>query len=106
MPCLYKIYLPFFKKKLDCIIFHIKTMKTNNRIARLAVNEEGFVFDPQTGESFTVNQTGKTILKALIESDPEETIAIQLTEQFDVSPQEAQADVRDFIHHLRAYQLI
>jgi len=79
---------------------------TNNRIARLAVNEEGFVFDPQTGESFTVNETGKTILKALIESKAEEGIALKLTEQFDVSHQEAQADVRDFIQHLRAYQLL
>jgi len=79
---------------------------TNNRIARLAVNEEGFVFDPQTGESFTVNETGKTILKALIESKAEEGIALKLTEQFNVSHQEAQADVRDFIQHLRAYQLL
>ncbi|KHD05956.1 hypothetical protein PN36_10570 [Candidatus Thiomargarita nelsonii] len=79
---------------------------TNNRIARLAVNEEGFVFDPQTGESFTVNDTGKTILKALIESKAQEGIAIKLTEQFNVSHQEAQADVRDFIQHLRAYQLL
>ncbi len=81
-------------------------MNTNNRIARLAINEEGFVFDPQTGESFTVNQTGKVILKALMRSDSEESIILQLTEQFALSPQEAQADVRDFIHHLRAYQLI
>jgi len=79
---------------------------TNNRIARLAVNEEGFVFDPQTGESFTVNETGKTILKALIESKAQEGIAMKLTEQFNVSHQEAQADVRDFLQHLRAYQLL
>lgn len=81
-------------------------MSTNNRIARLAINEEGFVFDPQTGESFTVNETGKTILKALIDSNAEEGIAMKLTEQFDVSHQDAQADVRDFIQHLRAYQLL
>ncbi|MEN8216474.1 MAG: HPr-rel-A system PqqD family peptide chaperone [Pseudomonadota bacterium] len=79
---------------------------TNNRIARLAVNEEGFVFDPQTGESFTVNETGKTILKALIESKAQEGIAMKLTEQFNVSHQEAQTDVRDFLQHLRAYQLL
>ncbi len=78
----------------------------NNRIARLAVNEEGFVFDPQTGESFTVNETGRVILKTLIEFKDEGAIALKLTEQFDVSPQEAQADVRDFIDHLRAYQLL
>ena len=81
-------------------------MNLHNRIARLAVNDEGFVFDPQTGESFTVNQTGKTILKALIDSKAEDDIAIQLTEQFEVSNQEAQADVRDFLHNLRAYQLL
>ncbi|RKZ55371.1 MAG: PqqD family protein [Candidatus Parabeggiatoa sp. nov. 2] len=78
----------------------------NNRVARLAVNEEGFVFDPQTGESFTVNETGKAILKALIESKEKEAIAMTLTEQFEVSLSEAQTDVRDFIDHMRSYQLL
>ncbi len=78
----------------------------NNRVARLAVNEEGFVFDPQTGESFTVNETGKAILKALIESKEKEAIAMALTEQFEVSLSEAQTDVRDFIDHMRSYQLL
>ncbi|RKZ78496.1 MAG: PqqD family protein [Candidatus Parabeggiatoa sp. nov. 1] len=78
----------------------------SNRVSRLAVNEEGFVFDPQTGESFTVNETGKVILKALSETDDKEKIAEKLTETFDVSHPEAQADVRDFFDHMRAYQLL
>jgi PqqD family protein of HPr-rel-A system len=78
----------------------------NNKVGILAVNEEGFVFDPQTGESFTVNETGKVILKALIESKEKEAIAMTLTEQFEVSLSEAQTDVRDFIDHLRSYQLL
>jgi len=87
----------------------------NDGIVRLAINEEGFVFDPKTGASFTVNETGQMILGMLMESkedgtkekakEKEEAIASGLCERFDVSVQEAQADVRDFVGQLRLFPL-
>jgi len=77
-----------------------------NRLSQLAINEEGFVFDPVTGESFTVNQTGLLILKGLKEGKSQEDIVKEITENFEVSEEEAQRDVIDFIEKLRSYMLI
>ncbi|MBF0448818.1 MAG: PqqD family protein [Magnetococcales bacterium] len=78
----------------------------SNRLMRLAVNEEGFVFDPQTGESFTVNGTGRVLLMALIAQQSEEGIVGELVHRFGLKIQEAQADLRDFVEHLRFLRLL
>ena len=77
-----------------------------NRLSQLAVNEEGFVFDPLTGETFTVNQTGLLILKDLKEGKSQEEIIKDITENFEVSQEEAERDLIDFIEKLRSYRLI
>ncbi|WP_457636227.1 HPr-rel-A system PqqD family peptide chaperone [Persephonella sp.] len=77
-----------------------------NRLSQLAVNEEGFIFDPLTGESFTVNQTGLLILKDLKEGKSQEEIIKDITENFEVSEEEAERDLIDFIEKLRSYRLI
>ncbi len=77
-----------------------------DRISHLALNEEGFIFDPLTGESFTVNQTGLFILKRLKEGKKERDIIEEITDTFDVSKEEAERDLTDFIEKLRSYRLI
>ncbi|WP_029520936.1 HPr-rel-A system PqqD family peptide chaperone [Persephonella sp. IF05-L8] len=77
-----------------------------NRLSQLAINEEGFVFDPLTGESFTVNQTGLLILKDLKEGKSQEEIIKDITENFEVSEEEAERDFVDFVEKLRSYRLI
>ncbi len=73
------------------------------RLHRLAINDEGFVFDPTTGESYTVNQTGLFILKKLKENKSTEEIVEALAEMFDAVPETAERDVIDFIAHLKTY---
>ncbi|WP_456401113.1 HPr-rel-A system PqqD family peptide chaperone [Persephonella sp.] len=77
-----------------------------DRISRLAINDEGFVFDPATGESFTVNQTGLLILKGIKDKKSEEEIVNEIVEKYEVSEEEAQRDLTDFIEKLRSYRLI
>ncbi len=77
-----------------------------NRLHQLAINEEGFVFDPTTGESFTTNQTGLAILKGLRGDQIVSKIAEGLTEQFEVTIDQAERDVTDFIDHLRTHRLV
>jgi len=76
------------------------------KLEKLAVNEEGFIFDPETGNSFTVNQTGLLILKLLKEGKSEEEIVEALTREYDVSPEEARRDLLDFIEQLRLNGLL
>lgn len=76
------------------------------RIQQLAISDEGFVFDPSTGESFTVNRSGLLILKALKKNKPVKDIAASLQQSFDMAPADVERDVIDFVEHLRTYRLM
>jgi hypothetical protein len=72
----------------------------------LAINNEGFIFDPMSGGCYTVNTSGLLILKALQAQKPEETIAQEMLARFDEAPQVIEKDILDFLDHLRIYQLL
>jgi len=71
------------------------------KLKRLALNEEGFIFDPETGNSFVTNKTGLFILKKLREGLSEEEIIKALTEEFEVDENTARRDFYDFEEQLR-----
>jgi hypothetical protein len=73
------------------------------KLKQLAINEEGFIFDPITGNSFVTNQTGLFILKKLREGLSEEEIVKALTEEFEVNEETARRDFYDFLEQLRVY---
>ena len=77
-----------------------------NRLSRLTLNSEGFVFDPASGESFTANATGLFILNSLREHKSPETIAQELSDKYEVTQDEAERDITDFQVHLRTYKLL
>ena len=76
------------------------------KLQKLAISDESFIFDPETGSSFTVNQTGLFILKLLKEGKSQEEIVEALTEEFDVSREEASRDLIDFLEQLRINGLL
>ena len=76
------------------------------KLERLAINDEGFIFDPETGNSYTVNKTGLFIIKLLKEGKSEDEIVKALSEKFDVSEEDARRDLVDFIEQLRLYGLL
>ncbi len=76
------------------------------KLERLAINDEGFIFDPETGNSYTVNQTGLFIIKLLKEGKNEEEIVKALTEEFEIGEDEAKRDLVDFLEQLRLYGLV
>jgi hypothetical protein len=67
------------------------------------LSESGFVFDPVSGQSFTVNETGLVVLRLLQQQDDLEKIAEQLAEQFDASIVEIKRDVQDFTNRLQGF---
>jgi len=73
----------------------------------LALSDSGFVFDPMTGHSFTVNSTGLCVLQGLKEGKSPEAIVQGLTEGFEIEPgEDALRDVQDFIMQLRECGLV
>jgi len=77
-----------------------------DKLNRLAVNDEGFIFDPETGNSFTVNKTGLFIIKLLKEGKNEDEIVELLTKEFEVNEEEARRDLLDFIEQLKILGLV
>ena len=77
-----------------------------SRLSRLAINDEGFIFDPETGNSFTVNETGLLVIKLLKEGKSEEEVVSALKEEYEVSEEEARRDLLDFIEQLRVFGIL
>jgi len=71
----------------------------------IAVSENGFIFNPLTGDSFSVNQSGAFILHKLKEGESDENILKVLQEEYDLDAYTAEKDLNDFLSLLKSYQL-
>ncbi len=76
-----------------------------NRLKDLIIKDQGFVFDPNTGDSFTVNPTAEHILYQLQSGRDSDEAAGSLAESFAVTPAAARRDVDDFRLKLRGLGL-
>lgn len=75
------------------------------KLGNLVLNEDGFLFDSTTGDSFMANPTAVTILRGLQEDRSETEIVRALVERFDVALDDALDDLVDFVARLKAMQL-
>lgn len=77
-------------------------MDAQRRLEDLAISESGFLFDPMTGITSTVNPTGRFILLRLKEGKGAEEIEAALRHSFDlVEADDPHRDVREFLLLLR-----
>jgi PqqD family protein of HPr-rel-A system len=81
-------------------------MNANNRLRDLAMSETGFVFDPYSGSTYTVNATGLVILQALKEGLGREALEERVRERFDAKGRDVERDVDDFVAALRQYGIV
>ena len=81
--------------------------KDVSRLRQLAINESGFIFDPLTGHTFTVNETALAVIQALKQGGSVEQIAAQLGSDFEIDGGEDLArDIDDFLSRLREHGLV
>jgi PqqD family protein of HPr-rel-A system len=72
------------------------------RLRELALSDSGFVFDPMTGHTFTVNSSGLFILRLLKDGVGDEEVGARLAEEFEMEAgEDPQRDILDFIAQLR-----
>jgi PqqD family protein of HPr-rel-A system len=77
------------------------TDSINQRLKDLAVSETGFVFDPYSGATFSLNASALCLLRGLKEGlGPDELIA-RLEESFDVTDADLSRDIDEFLELLR-----
>lgn len=77
-------------------------MESRQRLRGLAISQTGFVFDPYSGVTFTVNPTGERLLLLLRDGRGSNEIGDALKQEFDVMPDDdVGRDVDEFLHLLR-----
>lgn len=76
-----------------------------NLLKNLALSDTGFVFNPGTGDSFSVNPIGLSILRYLKDALPEDEIKKRLLEQYNTDSESIEKDLYDFMKMLEQLQL-
>lgn len=72
----------------------------------IAISDSGFLFNPATGESFTVNPIGLEIIGLIKEGKSEEEICAAIAGVYETEPQQVDRDLHDFVHMLRQMQIL
>jgi PqqD family protein of HPr-rel-A system len=81
-------------------------MSNQPRIKDIAINDTGFVFDPFSGGTFTLNATGLVIVKALRDGLSQSEILGRLRSEFDGVTTKLDEDMQDFMRTLREFGLL
>ena len=72
----------------------------------IAISESGFVFDSNTGDSYSLNEVGQSILTQLQKERTEEEIQDYILQVYDVEPEVFSNAYYDFIGMLRQFNLL
>lgn len=72
----------------------------------IAISDSGFVFDPTSGESYSLNPIGTEIVKLLKGDQPAEAIKKVLLDKYDVDESTLERYFDDFIGMLRQHNLL
>jgi hypothetical protein len=72
----------------------------------IAVSETGFIFNPSSGDSFSVNPVGQDAIRLLKEGKTREEITNALVEKYAIDAASVDKDMDDFFVMLRNYQLL
>jgi hypothetical protein len=72
----------------------------------IALSENGFVFNPSSGDSFTLNNTGKEVLILIKEGKNISEINRLLEEKYDVDRITLERYLSDFVNELSLNNLL
>jgi hypothetical protein len=71
----------------------------------IAINDNGFLFDPGTGESYTTNQVAREIIFMMKQHQPLDVIKTTLLEKYEVDEVTFEKNLIDFQAMLRHFNL-
>jgi len=84
----------------------VTAMDNARRLQSLAISESGFIFDPNTGHTFTVNEIGLEIIRLLKDNRSLEEIVAAIASDYEAGSEMIYKDVVQFLGQLRSQQLI
>lgn len=73
---------------------------------QIAVSDTGFIFNPDTGESFTANPIGLEVLEMLKEGLDFDTLRNNILDKYNAESDIVERDFKDFIGMLKQFNLI
>jgi hypothetical protein len=71
----------------------------------IAINDNGFLFDPGTGESYTTNQVAREIVFMMKQHATLDTIKETIVQKYEVDDVTLEKNIIDFLAMLRHYNL-
>ena len=72
----------------------------------IAISSSGYVFNPQTGESFTLNPMCVKVLDMLKKEYKIESIVEALEQEYNIPNLNLRCDLEDFFNMLKQYSLL
>jgi hypothetical protein len=72
----------------------------------IAISDSGFLFNPTTGDSYSVNPIGQEILQLLQDEKSEEEIMEHIVANYMIDKNTVEKDLYDFLNMLQNYKLI
>ncbi|WP_159947944.1 PqqD family protein [Polaribacter septentrionalilitoris] len=77
-----------------------------SKLNSLAISDNGFIFKPSTGESFTTNEIGLIIINLLKEEKSADEIINKITEEFDIDAISAGRDLYEYLDFLKREKML
>lgn len=72
----------------------------------IAISDTGFVFNPTTGDSYSINQVGQEILGYLGEDKSKDEIISLMTSEYEIDAPSFEKYFFDFLSMLRQFELL
>lgn len=72
----------------------------------VATSENGFIFNPATGDSFTSNNIGSEIIEAMKRGESEQEIKSAIMEKYEVTAEQLNRDWEDWMLQLKEANLL
>ena len=72
----------------------------------IATSEEGFIFNPGTGDSFSTNEIGTDIISLLKDEETHQIIIDTICSKYDVDQNQFEKDLDDYLSQLKDYTIL
>jgi PqqD family protein of HPr-rel-A system len=80
--------------------------QTTERLGQLAISPTGFVFDPRSGVTYTINATGRSVIEALRDGADLDELVERLNDSFETDGDDLRRDALEYVRLLREHGLL
>jgi len=71
----------------------------------VAISDSGFLFNPSSGDSYSINPIGQEIIQLLQEEKSEQEILDHILKEYMIDKNTVEKDLYDFLNMLKNYKL-